>query len=176
MVRKSRTELAVLGALSIKPMSGYAVRQAIDETLGHFWRESFGQIYPTLARLESEGLIRRDGAGATSGSVFALTEPGRVRLGDLLAEPVEQSAPRDPLLLRLFFGRQLGPAACRALLEEAASRAEALLIDFDRIEAEEADNPSPDAPYWRMTLAAGRHAARARIHWAREALELLPTI
>ena len=51
MSRQSQTEVAVLGALSVEPMSGYAARRAITETLGHFWSESFGQIYPTLASL-----------------------------------------------------------------------------------------------------------------------------
>lgn len=32
---------------------------------------------------------------------------------------------------------------------------------------------APDAVYWLITLSAGEHAARARIAWAREALELL---
>ena len=32
---------------------------------------------------------------------------------------------------------------------------------------------SPDAIYWLLTLSAGEHAVRARIAWAREALDLL---
>ena len=52
MSRKSQTELAVLGALAVEPATGYGVRQAITQTLGHFWQESFGQIYPCLADLE----------------------------------------------------------------------------------------------------------------------------
>ena len=67
MSRHGTTELAVLGALSVEPMSGYAVRAAITGTLGHFWSESFGQIYPTLARLESERLVVRDGDGREIG-------------------------------------------------------------------------------------------------------------
>ena len=57
MARTSQTRLAVLGALSVEPMTGYAVRAAIAETLGHFWHESFGQIYPTLAELEKDCLL-----------------------------------------------------------------------------------------------------------------------
>jgi DNA-binding PadR family transcriptional regulator len=49
MPRSSQTETAVLGALSVMPMTGYALREAIRDVLGHFWSESFGQIYPTLA-------------------------------------------------------------------------------------------------------------------------------
>ena len=45
---------------------------------------------------------------------------------------------------------------------------------FARVRAEIEEQPdSADAIYWLITLSAGEHAARARIAWAREALELL---
>ncbi len=48
-MRTNQTDTAVLGALSVMPMTGYAVRESIRDVLGHFWSESFGQIYPALA-------------------------------------------------------------------------------------------------------------------------------
>ena len=45
MARPSQTDLAVLAALSIGPMTGYALRETITTELGSFWSESFGQIY-----------------------------------------------------------------------------------------------------------------------------------
>src|ERR1019366_1251270 len=107
MPRHSQTEIAVLGGLSVEPMTGYGLRAAIAETLGYFWSESFGQIYPTLGRLEEEGMVRREAAGKTSGSVFEITEMGLARLRSLLAEPIASSLPRNGLLLRLFFRRLL---------------------------------------------------------------------
>ena len=80
MARSSQTHLAVLGALSVEPMTGYAVRAAITQTLGHFWSESFGQIYPTLTELIARGEIRPTEPGRTSGSRFELTAAGRSRL------------------------------------------------------------------------------------------------
>ena len=62
--RPSQTEMAVLGALSVQPMTAYAMREAIRDVLGHFWSESFGQIYPTLKRLAGEALI--EPVGSTS--------------------------------------------------------------------------------------------------------------
>ena len=59
MARASQTEAAVLGVLSVQSMTGYAVREAIRDVLGHFWNESFGQIYPTLAQLQRDGLVQR---------------------------------------------------------------------------------------------------------------------
>jgi DNA-binding PadR family transcriptional regulator len=46
MARQAQTSTAVLGALSVEPMTGYEIRQVIADVLGHFWHESFGQIYP----------------------------------------------------------------------------------------------------------------------------------
>ena len=56
MSTHSQTQTAVLGALSIQPMTGYAVRENIQNVLGHFWSESFGQIYPTLPNSSGMGL------------------------------------------------------------------------------------------------------------------------
>lgn len=175
MSRQQTTELAVLGALSVQPMSGYAVRAAITETLGHFWSESFGQIYPTLARLEAEALVVRDADGKTSGSTFRLTPSGRERLVDLLREPITAAPPRNGTLLRLFFGGLLGVEECRAILSGARSRAVTQLAALDAIrhglEAETAVDP--DARYRLVTVLAGQHSARAAIAWADEALALL---
>src|ERR1035437_1832251 len=78
-VRANQTATAVLGALSVAPMTGYALREAIRDVLGHFWSESFGQIYPTLTALERNGHIRRLGAVRTGASMFGITASGASR-------------------------------------------------------------------------------------------------
>jgi DNA-binding PadR family transcriptional regulator len=173
MSRRSQTEIAVLGALSVEPMTGYAVRAAITETLGHFWRESFGQIYPTLARLESEGFVRRTAPGQTSGSLFELTPAGLTRLQELLREPYESTPPRNGLLLRLFFGRMLGPVVCRELVEDVLRRALAAQEEYAALREVVAADSDANSPYWLITVAAGEHTAIAQANWAREALAIL---
>jgi DNA-binding PadR family transcriptional regulator len=175
MSRQATTELAVLGALSVQPMSGYAVRAAIAETLGHFWSESFGQIYPTLSRLEADGLVVRDAEGKTSGSTYRLTASGRRRLVALLQEPIASAPPRNGTLLRLFFGELLGADAARELLEDARARAEQQLdvLDAIRTELEMEIADDEGARYRLVTVLAGQHSARAQIAWAHESLALL---
>ena len=175
MGRISQTETAVLGGLSVQPMTGYALREAIREVLGHFWSESFGQIYPTLAELERAGHVQRLGSGRTGASRFAITASGTARLKQLLAQPVQPVPPRNGLLLRLFFGRQLGPAACRALVQGAKAEAERALARYRTLRQEllqEQDNAA-DRPYWLLTVTAGEHSAQAAIDWADEALGAL---
>ena len=155
-------------------MTGYALREEIVSTLGHFWSESFGQIYPALARLEREHLVeRRDGGTRTSR--FAITPTGLTRLRELLAEPPQVVKPRNGVLLRLFFGRQLGPERCRELVRERRDAAVRQLADLAGARAEvEADASLTDqAPYILLTVSAGEHSARAAIAWADEALATL---
>jgi DNA-binding PadR family transcriptional regulator len=173
VARTSQTRLAVLGALSVEPMTGYAIRQGIADSIGHFWSESFGQIYPTLAALETEGLVRRAGSGRTSGSTFELTDAGRRHLRDLLAEPIESVPARNGLLLRLFFGRHLAPDVRRDLLRGALADAERALEQYGALRAEVSAQTHADAPFWLMTVSAGEHTAAAQAAWARECLAAL---
>lgn len=170
--RTNQTEIAVLGGLAIEPMSGYALRQAIRDVLGHFWSESFGQIYPALARLQRAGHVTRRGTGRPGVSRYAITPSGRTRLVELLGQPIQSVPPRNGLLLRLFFGRQLGNAACRVLIEGAKREAERRLADLAAVRRELEANRDRDAdrPYFLLTVSAGEHATRATIAWAEGAL------
>lgn len=176
-VRANQTATAVLGALSVAPMTGYALREAIRDVLGHFWSESFGQIYPTLAALERDGHVRRLGAVRTRASTFEITASGTSRLKEMLAQPVQPAPPRNGLMLRLFFGRQLGAPACRALVREARADAERNLARYQAIRMQllDEEDSAGDHPYVLLTISAGEHTARAAIAWADQALaELAP--
>lgn len=175
MARASHTEVAVLGALSIEPMTGYALREAIHDALGHFWSESFGQIYPALAELERHGFVQHSGSTKAGSSTFAITPSGTSRLRELLARPIQAVPPRNGLLLRLFFGRTLGVDACRALVTAAEAEAQERLLQLDELAVRIAGEPqhADDAPFWQLTISAGRHSAHAAIAWARECLAVL---
>jgi DNA-binding PadR family transcriptional regulator len=76
-------ELAILGLLKERSMHGYQLSKQLTETLGGFWRVSYGSLYPTLRRLEKQGAVerlcsrnfsRRPGSkspGRTTASAFA---------------------------------------------------------------------------------------------------------
>lgn len=164
--------MAVLGALSVEPMSGYALREAIRDVLGHFWNESFGQIYPTLTRLEEQGHVARQPGARPGSSVFMLTPSGRARLHALLSEPLQTAPPRNGLLLRLFFGRVLGAAACRKLVEATRAQVHASLASYAEIRRTTAAEGGVD-PYIGVTLSFGEHIARATLAWADETLATL---
>jgi DNA-binding PadR family transcriptional regulator len=177
MARSDQTQTAVLGALSIMPMSGYALREEIKNTLGHFWSESFGQIYPALAELQRDGLVEREDGASGRSSRYNITAAGSARLRELLAEPPQPNKPRNGVLLRLFFGRQLGPEACRQLVLAAQAQAEQQLAAMEGARAELAGGQlGAHTPYALITVAAGEHSARATISWAADALAALAAL
>src|SRR3974390_151491 len=46
--------------LAEEPRNGYAIMQEIEERSSGIWRPSPGSVYPALAQLEDEGLIRSE--------------------------------------------------------------------------------------------------------------------
>jgi DNA-binding PadR family transcriptional regulator len=176
MSRNAQTEVAVLGGLSMEPMSGYALRQAIKETLGHFWHESFGQIYPTINELEEGGFIVRLDNGKASGNVYRITASGRRRLRARLRESFDVAPPRNPVLLRLFFGRIIGKAECLQLIDDVRTRALASLAEYRSIEDQLRASTDVDAPFMLLTVIAGRHSAQASVAWADEAFSILNAV
>jgi DNA-binding PadR family transcriptional regulator len=171
-----QTDLAVLAALSIEPMSGYRLRESIVRDLGAFWSESFGQIYPAIARLRQQRLIITEPGARAGSSVHRLTADGRARLLELLREPAVSAPPRNGLLLRLFFGDVIGADECRALVADARSRAQQLLAELAVARAEAEASDAPQRAYWLITVSAGEHAARASLAWADETDAVLASL
>lgn len=166
----------MLGALSTGPMSGYELRAAITDVLGHFWHESYGQIYPCLTALEAAGAVRRTGPGRTSGAVVELTPAGEARLRELLAQPHANPPARNGLLLRLFFGSHLPEGGAEALLVEARDAAARALEKCTAVREGLDDDGSREQLLRTTTLSFGEHVARAQLAWAEESLAALAAL
>lgn len=167
------TDIAVLGALSVEPMSGYELRRAIQDVLGHFWSESFGQIYPALNRLRDQGLVDAQPGQRPSSSMFTITAEGRARLAEMLREPIRDRPPRNGLMLRLFFGRHLGLEQCLALLDETEASTRAQLEHLIETQTEVEREALPDAPYFLTTIDLGIRTCAATLEWVDAARERL---
>src|SRR3954470_22162019 len=74
-MRRGDVRAAALVLLAEEPRNGYGLMQEIEERSEGEWRPSPGSVYPTLAQLQDEGLIReRDDAGRKA---YELTDEGR---------------------------------------------------------------------------------------------------
>ncbi len=103
-----RSRNAILGVLAFGPSTGYEIRKLLSETTSHFWKESYGQIYPTLEQLHEGGLIEVVEYQATGRESrrFAIREAGSAELRRWIRSPEVVFKPgRNELLLKLFFAR-----------------------------------------------------------------------
>ncbi|HYR51435.1 MAG TPA: PadR family transcriptional regulator [Candidatus Dormibacteraeota bacterium] len=171
--RTRSTPYAVLGMLSLAPMSGYDIRKESESSIGYFWSESFGQIYPALKELKSQGLIRRRAGRAAGGRdrhVYEITEKGREALARWREEPPRPAGVRNELLLKLFFGRRDAATGELEWIEQLHVEQIAALREFRRIRQEimKEQRDHPSLPFWLMTVSFGEHRARSLIRWCRE--------
>jgi DNA-binding PadR family transcriptional regulator len=115
----------VLGMVRFGATSGYAIKKAADAGTSAFWPTSLAQIYPELARLESNGLLIRhdDSQGARSRASYELTEAGEEALLAWLRSPVEAPPQlRSEGMLRGFFADALPKEDQLALLRRQRQR------------------------------------------------------
>jgi DNA-binding PadR family transcriptional regulator len=169
------TPNALLGLLSLGSMSGYDIRQLIPQSIGHFWSESYGQIYPGLKRLAAAGLVEKKTQrqkGKPDRHVYSLTPEGRAHLQEWLKLPVAEEVPRSELLLKVFFGAHVLPSVSREHVSAVLERHEAALKMYGAIAKKLKMNEAsdPQLPYWLMTLNFGRHRSAAIVKWCRETL------
>jgi PadR family transcriptional regulator AphA len=169
------TPNALLGLLSLRPMSGYDIRQLIQRSIGHFWSESYGQIYPGLKRLAAAGLVAKKTErkkGSPVRNVYSLTSEGREHLRRWLKLPVVAAVPRDELLLKLFFGACVPPSVngehVRAYLESHQKALQVYTAIAKTLRKERANDPH--LPFCLMTLSMGRHRSAAMVRWCKETL------
>ena len=119
-------ELAILGLLLESPMHGYELRKRLTGLLGAFRAFSYGSLYPALRRMQADGLIAEDAApdGAVlrrARRVYQLTDAGRQRFTELVADTGPQNYTDDGFGVHLaFFNRT--PAAARMRILEGRRR------------------------------------------------------
>src|SRR5262249_39103013 len=73
--RRGDVRAAALLLLAEEPRNGYQLMQEIERRSGGVWRPSPGSVYPALAQLEDEGLVRVDEREGRR--TYVLTDAGR---------------------------------------------------------------------------------------------------
>ena len=73
--RRGDIRTAALLLLADEPRNGYQIMQEVEERSGGVWRPSPGSVYPALAQLEDEGLIKTETEDGRK--LFAITDAGR---------------------------------------------------------------------------------------------------
>ena len=177
MKTNSKTQYALLGALSIQSMSGYEIKKMLAESTNYFWSESNGQIYPTLAKLAKSKLvtIEKQMVGAKVKKIYTITKLGQTTLREWLVQDFEYYPQRDELLLKLFYGQNVPAKVSIQHIQKHLEKCLNLLKIFKTIEkrltllVKSGSRPV----YFLLTLKAGISGAKAEIAWCKESIALI---
>jgi len=157
-------------------MTAYDIKTTLERgSTRHFWRESFGQLYPALKRMEDAGLVHGEDdptAGGRPRRVYDITEDGMRAFVGWLGETAAPEPVRHELLLKLYFGQSCGPEVCGDQVRKLQMESEQILESYEAIAETLGDIwvDHPDMPYWRMTLRFGISRCEATREWCEETL------
>jgi PadR family transcriptional regulator AphA len=121
----SDLDIALLGLLSVRPTSGYDIRQHYARALAPWWETPRTQIYPRLRDLQKRGLIDHEYVvqqDRPNKRLFSITPAGRQALTDRLSARLAWPDMRHHMMMRLFFGNLLPVPVMRKQLLDYRDR------------------------------------------------------
>jgi len=157
-------ELAILGLLKERSMHGYQLSKRLTDSLGGFWRVSYGSLYPTLKRLERQGAVEQVFDSQEVGrrkNVYRITEVGERVFRELLEEAGPDATGEDNRFrVRMAFFKYLSPETRIRLLERRRAFLE------ERLSTIAASSATTGGDTYTMSLMQhGRESTEQDIAW-----------
>ena len=123
-----------LAVLAHGSASGYEIKKELEDgAYSHFFRASFGSIYPALGRLAEQGFIsgrELEQAKRPDKKVYRMTPAGKRELSRRLQAPIGPDYIRSEFLLVLFHAELLPARHRRALVEDRIARLKTCLAEM----------------------------------------------
>ena len=170
----------ILLGLLRDPATGYDLKSAFSERIGHFWSAELSQIYPALKRLEQRRMLHSRIEPSPKGpnrKVYALTDGGRQELQRWLRGGPAVGTERFAYLAQLYFMDAVGDLReTRAFMEELRDHLARWLAQLESLEEDViAAHGDPqrygDAGFHRFaTLRMGIHSIASKVAWCDETL------
>ena len=171
----------LLGLLNYHPATGYEIKAAFEQSVHFFWNATLPQIYRTLNNMEEQGWLAvtvEHQDGKPSRKVYRVTDSGGEEFRRWLAEPPEVIQPRSPMLIKVFFGKQMDPDDLKRLLAQWRDHHCQLLKKYEEVlpviqHYQGLTGAGEDARYWAMTLDFGRRHAQMVVEWCGSTIDSL---
>ena len=175
---------ALLGFLNYGSMTGYQLKQFMDDSTCNFWNAKISQIYTTLKSLEETEMVTsriQPQEERPDKRVYTITEKGRSDFQQWLAEP-ETHVPqlKDGFLLKFFFSSRLDKETILSQLR-LQKKLHQRQADFYRTETRSMlkrileQNPvtQKDATLWEAARRAGEIFEEAYVNWLNETIQMV---
>lgn len=172
-------ENILLGMLR-RPASGYDLKQVFEQGAKFYWSAELSQIYPTLKRMEKNGLLVSRTEPSPKGParrVYERTKVGDQQLHDWLRSGPAIGAERFAYIGQLIFMAELNDldetlTFVQQLREELAAIQHVLSAASEEAAAVP-DRDDLEALHDRISLRMGVHSLTAKVAWCDETIEYL---
>jgi PadR family transcriptional regulator, regulatory protein AphA len=175
-----KTRYVLLGLLQEENLSGYDMKKIIEIRMSFFWQESYGQIYPELAKMKEEGLIELYNTESTEDKKrekikYMLTHKGQRELKKWMEADNEKDTTRSEFLLKMYLSTDKNVEEMRKHIITFKEQSEEKLELFNIFEAQLNQNKEIHSNHKQIlyVLNLGIRLSKLYIDWSNEMLEEL---
>ena len=165
---KIMNELFILGELMEEPQSGYDLRNAMQVSLGHHRKISYGVIYPLLEKFENEGFLDINNivSDGKNKKIATITEKGKKRFFELMKMSVSNGAHNtDIYLIKLDVMQHLALDEQIQLLDQFYQEQKNIIEDTQELLQKLAEENSKDHWYAGKKFELRLQQANVAIKW-----------
>lgn len=188
--KKSQSPLSTLGyaileLLERKPLSGYDVKKRFLGSLAFGWHAHVSQLYPTLRQLEANEYVTSHMEASSQGParrIYAITPAGHAALQEWLQSPLDDTAQKSELMLRVWAADLMPAEAFAELLASVERQTQEhlrnLLALRDKWQQRYGPPEAASDPRVVGSLLCFEHdiqLARAKLAWLERAATVLQT-
>jgi DNA-binding PadR family transcriptional regulator len=130
--------MGLLALLAERPSHGYQLKAGFEERTGGVWSLNVGQVYTTLDRLRSDGLVEPLEVESAEGDgrdrrPWRITRDGKEALDAWFDEPAVEPVPaREDFLVKVLMAFHSSPAEALAVIDRQRTELYRLLHDARR--------------------------------------------
>lgn len=115
----------ILGLLMEKSRTGYELNEVFEKVFTHFYKTSYGMIYPTLKKLTKEGFVEKEVViqeSKPNKNVYTITETGEQEFYKYLQTQISPEARESEFLVRMYLGEYVSKKKLLEWVEEELLR------------------------------------------------------
>jgi PadR family transcriptional regulator AphA len=114
-------EYAILGLLSLNPLSGYDIKKMFEGSVMLYWSGNNNQIYTSLVKLHKQDLVSCETQikdGSPTRKIYNITEKGLTELRQWALSKPELPEVKNSFLIQLAWADMLTPTELEGCLKE----------------------------------------------------------
>lgn len=119
----------LLGSLFKEPKTGFDLKKVLDGSVSHFWSAELSQIYPTLKKMQDEGLVTCEAQARNK--IYHITDAGRSELLRWIKTPMGISQQREAFMVKIYFGACLTNGELLRVIDEQKGLHNQTLAEFE---------------------------------------------